>query len=113
MLEIKSNFWDENGRTLRKPDLKCLRQDHELYKTILMQLVGKIEYDDNGIQLADKDLATAKSNLFIEKAIAESTKSTLPYFENCLLISLLFFKKIFSISAQPANCATTARVIIQ
>lgn len=72
MLEIKSNFWDENGRTLCKPDLRCLRQDHEVYKTMLMQLVGKIEYDNNGIKLSDKNLATAKFNLFIDKAIAEN-----------------------------------------
>lgn len=72
MLEIKSNFWKENERTLNKPDLKCLRQDHEIYKTLLMQLGGKIEYDNNGIQLTEKDLATAKFNSFIEKAIGEN-----------------------------------------
>lgn len=71
MLEIKSNFWNENGRTLCKPDLKCLRQDHELYKTMLMQLVGKIEYDTEGIRIADENLATAKFNLLIDKAIEE------------------------------------------
>lgn len=72
MLEIKSNFWNKNGRTLRKPDLKCLRQDHELYKTMLMQLGGKIEYDIEGIRISDKDLATSKFNLFIDKAIEEN-----------------------------------------
>jgi hypothetical protein len=72
MLEIKSNFWNENGRTLCKPDLKCLRQDHELYKTMLMQLVGKIEYDKEGIRIADENLANAKFNLFIDKAIEEN-----------------------------------------
>lgn len=72
MLEIKSNFWNENERTLCKPDLKCLRQDHELYKTMLMQLVGKIEYDTEGIRIADENLATAKFNLLIDKAIEEN-----------------------------------------
>ncbi len=72
MLDIKSNFWNENGRTLCKPDLKCLRQDHELYKTILMQLVGKIEYDTEGIRIADESLANAKFDLFIDKAIEEN-----------------------------------------
>ena len=72
MQNINSNFWNENGRTLCKPDLRCLRQDHEIYKTLLMQLVGKIEYNSNGIQLADKDLATAKFSQFIEKAISEN-----------------------------------------
>lgn len=72
MLEIKSNFWNENERTLCKPDLKCLRQDHELYKTMLIQLVGKIEYDTEGIRIADENLANAKFNLFIDKAIEEN-----------------------------------------
>jgi hypothetical protein len=72
MPNINSNFWNENGRTLCKPDLRCLRQDHELYKTLLLQLVGKIEYDINGIKIADKDIATAKFRQFIEKAISEN-----------------------------------------
>lgn len=72
MPEINFNFWNENGRTLFKPDLICLRQDHEIYKTLLLQLVGKIEYDVDGIRLTDKNLATTKFNLFIEKAINES-----------------------------------------
>lgn len=72
MPNINHNFWNENGRTICKPDLRCLRQDYEIYKTLLMQLVGKIEYDDNGIQLADKNLAVAKFNMFIEKAISEN-----------------------------------------
>ena len=68
------NFWTENGRTLNKPNLACLTQDHKLYKTLLLQLVGKIEYDTNGIQLADKNLATAKFNYFIDKAISENVE---------------------------------------
>jgi hypothetical protein len=74
MPHFNCNFWTENGRTLSKPNLACLRQDHNLYKTLLMQLVGKIEYDTNGIQLADKNLATAKFNLFIDKAISENVE---------------------------------------
>jgi len=74
MLHFNYTFWTDNGRTLNKPDLACLRQDHYRYKTLLLQLVGKIEYDSNGIQLADKNLATAKFNLFIEKAIAENVE---------------------------------------
>ena len=72
MPQFKYNFWTENGRTLCKPDLACLRQDHKLYKTLLMQLVGEIECDENGIQLSDKKLATAKFNLFIDKVIEEN-----------------------------------------
>lgn len=72
MPQFNCNFWTENGRSLCKPDLASLRQDHNLYKTLLMQLVGKIDYDSNGIQLADKDLATSKFNDFIEKAISEN-----------------------------------------
>jgi hypothetical protein len=72
MLEINPNFWTENGRSLCKPDLVCLRQDYYRYKTLLMQLVGKIEYDNDGIRLADRDLASAKFNLFINKAIDEN-----------------------------------------
>lgn len=72
MPNINHHFWNENGRTLCKPDLRCLRQDHEIYKTMLMQLVGKIVYDNNGIQLADQDLSAAKFNQFIEKAILEN-----------------------------------------
>lgn len=71
MPEIKINFWNENGLTLQKPDLICLRQNHELYKTLLLQLVGKIEYDVDGIRLTDEKLATTKFNLFIDKAINE------------------------------------------
>lgn len=72
MVNIKDDFWNENGRQLFKPDLNCLRQDHLLYKTFLMQLVGKIEFDDNGISLADKDLADLKFDKFIGKAIDEN-----------------------------------------
>ena len=36
-----------------------------------MQLVGKIEYDTEGIRIADENLATAKFNLLIDKAIEE------------------------------------------
>lgn len=72
MPSFDSTFWSSNGRTLRKPDLICLRQDHNLYKTLLMQLVGKIEYDIDGIRLSDKALATSKFSLFIEKAIQEN-----------------------------------------
>jgi hypothetical protein len=74
MTHFNYNFWTENGRTLKKPNLACLRQDHNLYKTLLMQLVGKIEYDTNGIHLADKNLAAAKFNLFIDKAISENVE---------------------------------------
>ena len=72
MPHFNQNFWTENGRTLCKPDLACLRQDHLLYKTSLMQLVGKIEFDENGILLADKTLAATKFNLFIDKSIEEN-----------------------------------------
>lgn len=72
MTQFKDNFWTENGRALCKPDLACLRQDHNIYKTLLMQLVGQIECDENGFRLADKDLAKTKFNLFIEKAVAEN-----------------------------------------
>lgn len=67
MLEIKTDFWNGDGHKLCKPDLACLRQDHNLYKTLLLQLVGKIEYDKDGIRLAEKDLAFNKFQLFIEQ----------------------------------------------
>jgi hypothetical protein len=72
MPKIKVNFWNENGRTLKKPDLICLRQNHELYKTLLLQLVGKIEFDKDGIRIKDKNLAAAKFNQFIDVAIKEN-----------------------------------------
>ena len=71
MPEIKNNFWNENGRSLQKPDLVCLKQDHWTYKALLLQLVGQIEYDVNGIRLSDANLATTKFARFIEKAIHE------------------------------------------
>jgi len=72
MLNINNTFWTENGRNLQKPDLICLKQDHLLYRSLLMQLVGQIEYDNDGIRILDSDLATAKFEKFIEKALEEN-----------------------------------------
>lgn len=91
MLEIKSNFWNENGRTLLKPDIKCLRQDHELYKTLLMQLVGKIEYDTEGIRIADKYVADAKFNFFIDKALEENVDMVITPEYSCPWVNIELF----------------------
>lgn len=72
MLNINYDFWNQNGRQLCKPDLECLRQDHTLYKILLMQLVGEIEFDNDGIRLKDRSLAKNKFEKFIEKAIEEN-----------------------------------------
>jgi hypothetical protein len=113
MLEINHNFWTENGRKLCNPDLACLRQDHNLYTTLLMQLVGKIEYNKDGIRLADHELAINKFRLFIKKAIEENVDLAITPEYSCPWTSIEDFvsekvlpreNKVWVIGCQSIKC---------
>lgn len=69
-MEFIDNFLADNN--LRKPNLNCLIQDHRLYKTSLLQVGGKIEYDNDGIRFANKAEAFLKFDEFINKSIDEN-----------------------------------------
>lgn len=66
MPEFLEDFWTDYS--LHKPDLKCLRQDAALYRTMLMQVHGQIEYDNTGIWLHDSEAAELKFNNTIKLA---------------------------------------------
>jgi hypothetical protein len=70
-MRFVDDFWDSEGRSLRKPDLICLRQDHELYKTAIFQPSGKIEFDNDGIRFSDIELAIVKFRRFLDLALSE------------------------------------------
>jgi hypothetical protein len=64
------DFWTKDGRNLEKPDLACLRQDHLTYRSLLMQPVGHIWFNDTGIGLTDAVQAEKKFKTFFDIALA-------------------------------------------
>jgi hypothetical protein len=68
-LVFTDNFWSEDNRNLRRPDLACLRQDADTYDILLLQIKDKIEYDNSGIWIADRQKALSKFRSFLNVAI--------------------------------------------
>jgi hypothetical protein len=69
-LSFNDSFWTQEGRSLQKPDLACLRQDASTYRLLLCQPKEEIAYDKNGIWMANRGLAAQKFRAFFIQANA-------------------------------------------
>jgi hypothetical protein len=67
--KFEDDFWNIKDRNLKRPSLACLKADAHTYKTLMLQIGGKIAFDNTGIWIAEKDVANEKFSVFFEKAI--------------------------------------------
>jgi hypothetical protein len=72
MPDFLEEFWKEYA--LNKPDLKCLRQDAALYRTMLMQVHDEISYDNSGIWITNKAEAEKKFDSAFKLAFKKSVE---------------------------------------
>lgn len=74
MPQFTEHFWTQDGLTLRRPDLACLRADADLYSILLLQLNEKLEYSDQGLWFTDPKAASEKFRVFFNLAVAKNVE---------------------------------------
>jgi hypothetical protein len=70
MIYFIEDFWNTDNVQLQKPDLACLRQKADLYKTLLFQPRSDLEYDNFGLYYKDTEAAFRKFSEFFSTAIS-------------------------------------------